>query len=255
MESEIIKKAFKLGNSAGVLLPIEWKDRKVRVKLIEKSISQEIIEILEEKDMLKNTNGIFLVGSYARGEETEKSDIDILVITDDINKQLKVGRYEIVFISKEKFENSIKKSIYLASLINESRAIMNEAFMKDYKSKTKGILMKKHLDEIKSVTKINENSVEIDEELGEIVSDETIYSIILRLRELYLIECLRNSKNYSNKEFADLIKRIATQESYNAYLRIKNDLKSKRVIPVKEAEALIKEIKNRVKYLEHGKKK
>ncbi|KKT25443.1 MAG: RNA methylase, NOL1/NOP2/sun family [Candidatus Magasanikbacteria bacterium GW2011_GWA2_43_9] len=30
MESEIIKKAFKLGNSAGVLLPIEWKDRKVR---------------------------------------------------------------------------------------------------------------------------------------------------------------------------------------------------------------------------------
>lgn len=49
MVNEIIKRAFKLGNSAGVLLPVEWKDKKVMIKLIDKSITKEIIEILYEQ--------------------------------------------------------------------------------------------------------------------------------------------------------------------------------------------------------------
>lgn len=255
MKYEIIKQAFKLGNSAGVLLPIEWKDKKVAIKLIDKSITQEILEILDEKGLLKNTIGIFLAGSYARGEETESSDIDVLIVTDNIDKQIKTGKYEIIFISKDKFEKSILKNLYLASLINESRAILNDYSLKYYKNKVRGILIKKHFDEIKSITKINEKSIEIDQEMKEKVSDETLYSIVLRLREMYLIECLKNSKNPSKKEFMDLIKRIASEESYNAYLRIKNDLKPKKVISVKEAMSLIDEIKKRIRNLEHGKKK
>lgn len=255
MKYEIIKQTFKLGNSAGVLLPIEWKDKKVAIKLIDKSITQEILEILDEKDLLKNTIGIFLAGSYARGEETESSDIDVLIVTDNIDKQIKTGKYEIIFISKDKFEKSILKNLYLASLINESRAILNDYSLKYYKNKVRGILIKKHFDEIKSITKINEKSIEIDQEMKEKVSDETLYSIVLRLREMYLIECLKNSKNPSKKDFIDLIKKVASEESYNAYLRIKNDLKPKKVIPVKEAMSLIDEIKKRVRNLEHGKKK
>ena len=254
MRNEIIKQAFKLGNSAGVILPIEWKDKKVVIKLIDKSIQQEIIEILDERDLLKNTIGIFLAGSYARGEETESSDIDILVVTDCIDKQIKIGKYEIILISKNKFEKAIIKNLYLVSLINEAKVILNNDFLKYYKDKTSKILIKKHLDEIKSITKINEGFVKIDEELGEKVADETLYSIVLRLRELYLIECLKNNKNQSNKEFVNLIRIIASEESYNAYLRTKNDSKSKKVIPVNEAKALINEIKRRVRNLEHGKK-
>ena len=254
MRNEIIKQAFKLGNSAGVILPIEWKDKKVVIKLIDKSIQQEIIEILDERDLLKNTIGIFLAGSYARGEETESSDIDILVVTDCIDKQIKIGKYEIILISKNKLEKAIVKNLYLVSLINEAKVILNNDFLKYYKDKTSKILIKKHLDEIKSITKINEGFVKIDEELGEKVADETLYSIVLRLRELYLIECLKNNKNQSNKEFVNLIRIIASEESYNAYLRTKNDSKSKKVIPVNEAKALINEIKRRVRNLEHGKK-
>ena len=103
MKHEVIKQAFKLGNSAGVLLPVEWNGKKVSIKLIDKSISQEIFEILEEKNILKNTIGIFLAGSYARGEETEKSDIDILIITDTLDMQIKTGKYEIILVSKSKF--------------------------------------------------------------------------------------------------------------------------------------------------------
>ncbi len=254
MKHEIIKQAFKLGNSAGVLLPVEWNGKKVSIKLIDKSISQEIFEILEEKNILKNTIGIFLAGSYARGEETEKSDIDILIITDTLDMQIKTGKYEIILVSKSKFEKSIIRNLYLSSLVNEAKAILNEDFLKQYKIQARKILIKKHLDEIKSITKINEKSIEADEEMGQNVSDETLYSIILRLRELYLITCLKYGKKPSTKEFIDAIKKLASEESYNAYLRTKNDLKTKRIIPVKEAKALIDAIKMHVKKLENGKK-
>lgn len=259
MINEIIKQTFKLGNSAGVLLPIDWKDKKVIIKLIDKSITHEILEILEKKDLLKNTIGIYLVGSYAREEETESSDIDVLIVTDNIDKQIKTGKYEIIFISKDRIEKSIKTNLYLASLINEAKAILNNELLKTYKAKNRGILKRsltrKCLSEIKSVTKINEKEIEIEEELGNKVPDETLYSIVLRLRELYIIECLMNNKIPSNKEFLNLIKRNASEESYNAYLRIKNDLKSKKVIPAKEARSLIDEIRRRLKNISHGKKK
>ncbi len=253
MEYEIIKQAFKLGNSAGVLLPIEWKDKKVAIKLIDKSIGQEILEILDEKDLLKNTIGIFLSGSYARGEETEKSDVDILIITNNVDKQIRIGKYEITFISRDKFKKSIVRNLYLASLINEAKAILNGDFLQYYKDKTSRLPIKKYLKDIISMTKINEMAVKIDEELLENVSDETLYSIVLRLRELYLIECLKKNKSSSNKEFVNLIKRLASEEAYNAYLRVKNDLKSKKIIPVKEAMILIDEIKKRIKALKNGK--
>ncbi len=255
MRNELIKQAFKLGNSAGVLVPIEWKGRKVSVKLIDKSIPGEILEILEEKNLLNNTIGIFLAGSYARGEETESSDIDILVITDNFDRQIKIGKYEIFLISKNKLDKSIPNSLYLASLINEARAILNESLLKHYKSGLKGVLIKKNLEDIKSVTKINEKAIDIDEELGEKVSDGVLYSIILRLRELYLIECLKKNEASSNKKFLNLIKKIASEEAYNAYVRIKKDLKPKKVVLVDGARALIDEIKIRIKNLEHGKKK
>lgn len=254
MENEIIKQAFKLGNSAGVLLPVEWKDKKVIVKLIDKSISQEIFEILDQEGWLANTLGVFLAGSYARGEETESSDIDILVITDSINKQLKIGKYEILLVSKERLLTQIKKSLYFISMINEAKAILNNDLLKICKKEINGIPLKKSIEDIKSVTRINEKMVSLDEELGGEVLDETIYSLVLRMRELYLMECLNNNKAPSNKEFINLVGRIASKESYNAYLRIKNDLRARKIISPKEAGALIVEIKKRIATLEHGKK-
>ena len=253
MKNEVIKQAFKLGNSAGVLLPIEWKGRKVAVKLIDRSISQEMFEILEEQGLLKNVVGIFLAGSYARGEEKEGSDIDIIVITDIINKQIKIGKYEIVFISREKIDKSIKTSLYLISLLKESKAILNINLLEEYKRKIKGISVGKHIREIESITRINDEAVNISEELKENVPDETLYSVILRLRELYLIECLNNNKNPSNKELLSLIKKFAGEEAYNAYIRIKNDLKPRKVVSVEETRALLNEIRKRIKVLEHGK--
>ncbi len=248
MKSEIIKQAFRLGNSAGVLLPIGWKDKKVKIQLIDKSITQDILEILEEKDLLKNVIGIFLAGSYARGEETKSSDVDIFIVTDSIDKQTKIRGYEITMISKGKFEKNIKKSLYLASLINESKTILNNEFIKDYKTRILNLPVKKHLEEIKSMTKINEDFIEMDEQMKENTPDETIYSLVLRLREIYLIGCLKDNKKPSNKEFIGLIKNISgSAEAYESYLRIKNDKPSKRGIKTSHARKLINYTKLKIK--------
>ena len=49
-----------------------------------------------------------------------------------------------------------------------------------------------------------------------------------------------------------LIKKIASEECYTAYLRIKNHLKQKQIIPLEEAMSLLKEIKKRLKKLQSG---
>jgi|SRR3989344_1533788 len=252
MESEIIKQTFKLGNSAGVLLPVEWRDRKVVIKLIDRSITQELLEILDEKNLLKNTIGIFLAGSYARGEEEPDSDIDVLIITDNINKHMKMRKYEITFISKNRFEKFFSESLFLSSLIHESKAILNNDYLQHYKKKVQSFSIKKDIDDIKSMMRINEQMLALDKELGIKVFDSTIYSLVLRLRELYLIDCLKNRKNQSKKEFVSLIKKIASEECYTAYLRIKNHLKQKQIIPLEEAMSLLKEIKKRLKKLQSG---
>jgi predicted nucleotidyltransferase len=254
MKSEIIKQAFRLGNSAGVLLPIGWKDKKVKIQLIDKSITQGILEILEEKDLLKNVIGIFLAGSYARGEETESSDIDILIITDTINKQVKIREYEIIMISREKFEKNIKTSLYLASLVRESKTILNEDFIKCYKPKISNIPIKKPLEDIKSVMKINKGFIDLDEQTKKNTSDETIYSLILRLRELYLMACLKENKMPSSKAFIKLVKKISgSDEAYESYLRIKNDKPPKDGIGSSQARKLLNYIKLKITSLEHGK--
>ena len=249
MESHVIKQTFRLGNSAGVILPIEWKGKKVEVKLIEKSISREVLEILDEEKLLTNTMGIFLSGSYARGEENSTSDIDILVITDSIDKQIKRGKYEILLVSKNKLDVSISNNLYFISLIREAKVILNAYLLNFYKKNSKGFSIKKSLDDIKSALKINEKAISIDDKLGDKGSDEVIYSIILRLREIYLIECLKKDKVYSNKDFLGVISKVSIEEAYNSYIRVKNDLKSKKVLSVEETRNLIGEIKRRLKNL------
>ncbi|MDO8563396.1 MAG: nucleotidyltransferase domain-containing protein [Nanoarchaeota archaeon] len=255
MQTEIIKQAFKLGNSAGVLLPIEWKNQRVSIKLIAKSISHEIFEILDNESLLGNTMGIFLAGSYAREEDDELSDIDILIVTDKVDKKIKRGKYDLFLISKEKLDKLIDKNLYLISLINEAKAILNNNLLENYQKMIIKNPIKINLELIKSAMKINEKILEINEEDGEKVYDGTVYSLVLRLRELYLLDCLSSSRKPSKKEFSTLIRKIASEESYNAYLRIKNDIKAKKVIPIEEARALFNEIRRRINNLENGKKK
>ena len=71
------------------------------------SSDEEKKEFLQKQPIIKkigaelNTNEIVvLFGSYAKGKETEKSDIDLLIINKDGKKSLSFSKYEVLFKKK-----------------------------------------------------------------------------------------------------------------------------------------------------------
>lgn len=235
----IIKQAIKLGNSAGVILPKSWEYKKVKVELVESSIIKNIFSIIYGEDLFSEVIGIYLFGSYAREEEKPNSDIDVLVITENINRIIKRGQYDILFISKEKLEKNLKKSLYLYSIIKETKTLLNNSLIDKYQKEKINLPINKIINEISWILKINKESIELSKEEGEKIRDGIAYSIILRLRELFLVECLLNNKNYANKEFLKIIEQNNSKEIYEAYLRIKNDLKQKNNLDAEKLLSLI----------------
>lgn len=227
---ELIKETFRLGNSAGVILPRSWENRKVKVQLIEDSILNEVIEILKEKNLLEHTKGIYLIGSYARGDYDLSSDIDLLIITDNIDKLIRQGNYEIVLVSEKNFSENFSDNIYRLSALREAKVIINGELLKRLKIINKKIDLKKNLKEIRNIFAINKNAVKDCKDLGENVPDGIVYSLVLRLRELYIMKKLLSDDSINRKEFINLIGR----KVYDAYLRVKRNKKELNYLTPKE---------------------
>ena len=83
--------------------------------------------------------------------------------------------------------------------------------------------------------KINKDTVKICEDNNKKIPDGIAYSIVLRLRELYLLKCLRSNKSYSKEDFL----KICGDKNYFAYIRIKRNEKELREIIPKEMEILL----------------
>ena len=86
----ILRKTIKSGNASAVVLPKSWLDKKVRVEIIDKSLEtilHDVLDIIKFHIDLPEIIGIYLVGSYARGDQTDLSDIDILIISENTQLQ------------------------------------------------------------------------------------------------------------------------------------------------------------------------
>ncbi len=253
----LIRQIVRVGNSAGVILPREWLNGKARVELVEKpiNIKRDVLEILEP--YLGDIQGIYLVGSYARGEQRGGSDVDVLVITDDLNKKIEHGKYEIIFISKNKVEKALENSAFpIIPMLREAKSIMNGELIGKY---IEYPLTKKNLhwslELTKSAMKINKKAIDLDKEWPSNCGDATAYSLILRLRERYIIDCIRKNKLWSTKGLLALINKITgSLKAYEGYLRVKeNRKKDLEELPVSEAEKLydyiVKKLKEEERWL------
>ncbi len=240
---QIIKKTRQVGTSSGVLLPRAWLNKRVVVQLLEldkKTIVKTVIDILLEKNIsLQDIIGIYLFGSYARGEITLNSDIDILIITKNISSFIIKENFEITLVTEKNFKKRMNKDLYTASILKESSPLINNEFLENIKSSfnIKNFPFKKYLKEIKS-------GIEFDEEilnLEEGVVDETlIYSITLRIRELYLLLCILNNERPTKKGILEIIK---NKKLYDIYASIKNNTPLKETANLEETHELIKKIK------------
>lgn len=244
MEVEI-KKAVRAGNSSAVILPRAWLNKEVRVELVKKSpatILHETMEIAKRYIDLKDMIGIYLVGSYARGEESKDSDIDILIITNDIDrKMINEGIYNILIVSWKLLYQKLKHDLFpVGSMMREAKPLINSDYLDSIEIKVTKKNVKWYIDTTKEklelVKEILENAKKID--------NRVIYTLVLRIRTLHIIEKLIKNKPYSKKDFISLISRISgSRNAYNSYLAVKNNSEEENKTTKQETEKLYSYLK------------
>lgn len=216
----LIRRTRELGTSAGVLLPKSWLNKNVAVQVIlpaKEEIAREVMRMLIEKNLASDAKGVYLFGSYARGDPDFNSDIDILVLTNKTNRIVKHENYEILLVSEENFSKRLSESLNFISFLKEAKTIFNDWLIEKYRHAGRKFDVQKHLKETEKILKINKESAVLCKKENENVPDGVIYSIVLRLRELYLIKCLFSNKEYSKDEFI----KIAGEKAYNSYSLVK----------------------------------
>lgn len=250
---ELIKNTIRVGNSAGVLLPKEFLNTQVKIILQPLNIEKDILEILLEEKILDNVLGVYLVGSYARKEQTIESDVDVLVITDKINKMIKRGKYDLTLVSKELADEKMEKNILpLLPMMIEAKSIINKELLKNYINTfpTKKNI-KWHIDTTKSAMNVVMEYIKLAKKIKRGVSDAASYSLILRLRTLYIVDCLKKRKMWTKKEFLGLVKKISgSLTAYERYLESKNKNTKEFKLPVEEAEKLMNYNNKKIREIE-----
>jgi predicted nucleotidyltransferase len=242
---EIIKNTIKVGNSAGVLLPKKWLYSQVKIILEPLNIERDVIELLIKEDILKDVLGVYLVGSYARKEQGIESDIDIIAITSNISKHIKAGNYDINCITQKEIEEQLENNaLPIIPMFKEGKPIINEELIKKYASAdlTKKNI-KYYIESVGSAMELVNKDIALAEKTNTLVSDASAYSLILRLRTIYIIECLKKRKFWKKSNFLKLIKKISgSLIAYERYICSKNKNTLDYKLPITEAKKLVEYI-------------
>lgn len=242
-----IKKAVKAGNSSAVILPKSWLNKEVRIELLEKTpeiILLDVINIMKSHIDSSEIIGIYLVGSYAREEEDENSDIDILVVTRDTDKKIiHEGIYSIFIISSELIEQKMKKDLLpIGPMLKEAKPLLNSDYLSSIEVKITRQNVKWYLDTTKD--KLETIKRLISETKDKNLSDRVAYTLVLRIRTLYIIDKLIKNENYSKKDFIKIITNVSKgTNAYERYISVKNNSKEGHGISVLEAEKLYEYLK------------
>lgn len=214
----MIKEVKHFGNGAQVLVPKEWIGRKVVLSLEKKTINDIKGDILSKLNDLSKIVSIVLIGSYARMEQEEESDIDVVIFSTQ-KFEIKISNYHIIFINVNKLEKEISVNPALfKSILDEGVVILNESFLKNINIKQSYI--KYYKKECLNAHFINKGFIELDKKQCTI-SESVVYSVILRLRSLFILK-----NKYSFKEFKKwLIKKEINEfdKLYKIYKFVRDD--------------------------------
>ncbi len=243
---QIVRKVTGIGNGAHIFAPKEWLGQEVIIVRPAKSLKEKILSLLGSH--LEEIEGLYLYGSHARNEAETGSDIDLLIISGRKIK-IKSRGYEIISIKKEDITGSIKIApILIYSILSDAKPIINAQLLEDLRKKypPKKSDLKFYIKETKSIMKINKSLISRKENL-----DGVAYSLILRLKGLYIIKCLLSGKKYSNNAFESWIEENAGGIDYKAidkaYKSIKRDQKLTIILNPQDLEKLLNLLKDNLK--------
>ena len=179
-----------------------------------------------------------------------KSDIDILIITKNIDKEIiKDGIYSILVVSSELLSQKMKQDLLpIGQMIREAKPLLNS----DYLNSINVIVTRKNIkwyldtteDKLYLIKKVIENAKKRDiKRLNDIIP----YTLVLRIRTLDIISRLIKKQRYSKKDFANLIERISNgKNAYERYLAVKNNLEYKDGNALEEIERLYEYLSNQL---------
>jgi len=258
---KLVKKVIEIGNGAAVYVPKEYSGREVIVILPEgiEEIKKRILYKLIE--FMPNIVGVYIYGSYARGEQELGSDIDVLVITKEKDENIKLALKEIDLrvITLDSLKKAVKNQpLLIMSILKEAKPLLNPILLEELSLKK--IDFKKfawHFEDVKRIISIIEKFIEIDEKN---ISPSHIYSLIMRLRVCYMAESLLKNKPFTNKEFAKLLSQYKLSKNQiekfiNIYRLVRDNKEPKEKISKEEISKLIGILKDYSDKLENETKK
>ena len=248
VREQLVKPVVKSGNGGAVWVPKTWLGQEVIVILPERhqfNIKQSILQKLEP--YLEQVLGVFIYGSYARQEQTPESDIDVLVVTHEARFQLKAPGMEFTIMPLEKLKRAIETQPEMYyTMVQEAQPVINSSLLEDlHKIQPDKKRFAHYVAETKAHIKSSKELLAMDKEEGVLVtSGSIVYSAVLRLRGIFIINCILNNKRFSNKHFITWLreKRINKkqfQEAYAVYRAIRDSKKSKQKLLVSFAEMLL----------------
>ncbi|MFH1307256.1 MAG: hypothetical protein ABIH72_00190 [archaeon] len=123
---EFIKKAVKVGNSAGVILPRSLLGSEVKISVIRRplNIKKDVLKILE--NYLENIIGIYIV--------SQEKKVEILVISSEINKQIATEDYKIDIVPLNRIKSLLKQNKqFVKQKIKKSKVIFNSLLLGELK--------------------------------------------------------------------------------------------------------------------------
>jgi predicted nucleotidyltransferase len=223
----LVKECKRMGNSASVYVPREWINQKVVVSLL--SPKDMVLEIV--KPQLKHVIGVYLYGSYVRGEETEESDIDAMIVT---SRKVQIEHHkplDLVITTQEELEKLLNEDpVKIMPIIRECQPLINETYIE--KLKATKLIPSKYLGFVReTLKKVSdyESMITKEEHLSAI-----IYSLMMRLRVAYMTKLMLTNKEYNNRDFKKyLLNKGLEAEAYNGLYSVYRAVRDKKPLPNK----------------------
>lgn len=195
------------GNAGGVYVPKEWVGNLVEVRLLDpQTQSMKIIA-----PILERIESACYYGSWARGEQTRKSDLDIFIISSEELEIPHQPNIEVHARSVEQIQNATGSDLlFYQSILHEAKPLINRHMLANLKRDITP-------EELQWLVESTETRLKM---MGELIDDETytpslIYSLVMRLRATYLAQCILKRKRYTTRQLeATVISSGLTEQAW-----------------------------------------
>lgn len=127
---EFLRKAVKVGNSAGVILPKRLLGSEVKISVVNMpiNIKKEALRLTE--DCLEEVLGIYIIN---------KRPAEVLVISDDIKKVIQEEKIKIIIVPLSQIKKDIKTNFVLRNKLEKAEAILNKSLLSKLQKEARNV--------------------------------------------------------------------------------------------------------------------